>query len=380
VRVEVIERIAAVDAQAWDALAGDDDPFAEHAFLRVLEESGSVGGRSGWTPRHVTAWEGDRLVGALPLYLKDHSFGEFIFDWGWADAAFRAGVDYYPKLVSMAPVTPTTGRRLLLAPDVDARAVAAALVAGCFEVADAEQASSIHLLFLTAPERELLEAGGRFMPRLSYQFHWRNRDYGTFDDFVGTFRSQLRKQVRKERRRVAESSLRIEVLDGTSLEPAHFALLARLYRGTCARYGSRAYLTPEFFKGAHAALRHRAVVAVAYDDDAPVAASLNFEKGGHLYGRYWGCLEERDFLHFELCYYRLIERAIERGMRRFEAGAQGIQKLRRGLEPSPIHSLHWVRHPGLARAVADFLPREASAVERDMQELARHGPYRRDGT
>jgi uncharacterized protein len=380
VRIEVIDRVSAVDARAWDALAGDDDPFAEHAFLRVLEASGSVGGRSGWMPRHVTAWEGDRMVGALPLYLKDHSFGEFIFDWSWADASFRAGVPYYPKLVSMAPVTPTTGQRVLLAPDADAEEVARALVAGCFDVADQEHASSIHLLFLTDRERALLAQDDRLMPRLSFQFHWHNRGYDSFDDFLGTFRSKLRKQVRKERRRVAEASLDVRVIEGDALDASHWRALESFYRTTCARYGSHRYLTPEFFHRAAEGLGHRAVVAWAHDGDAPVAASLNFEKGGHLYGRYWGCREDRDFLHFELCYYQLIERAIARGMRRFEAGAQGAHKLRRGLEPSAVHSLHWIRHPGLAQAVADFLPREAFAVQRDMAELARHGPYRRDDT
>lgn len=379
-RVEVKDRVSAVDARAWDALAGDDDPFAEHAFLRVLEDGGTVGGASGWTPRHVTVWEGDRLVGALPLYLKDHSFGEFIFDWSWADASFRGGVPYYPKLVAMAPVTPTTGRRLLRAADVDAREVAAAVVEGCFEVADQEGASSIHWLFLTDEERALLGADERLMRRLSFQFHWHNPGYATFEEFLGTFRSSLRKQVRKERRRVAESSVDVRVCPGTALSREQWALLHRFYRTTCGRYGSRSYLTEAFFREAADGLAHRAVVYFAYEGEEPVAASLNFEKGAHLYGRYWGCLEDRDFLHFELCYYRPIERAIDQDMRRFEAGAQGVHKLRRGLAPTPIHSLHWIRHPGLAQAVADFLPREALAVQRDMEELARHGPYRRDGT
>ncbi|MFW6067040.1 MAG: GNAT family N-acetyltransferase [Myxococcota bacterium] len=379
-RVEVIDGVSAVATGAWDALVGPDDPFAEHAFLEAFEKSGTVGGRSGWGPRHVLAWEGRRLVGALPLYAKDHSFGEFIFDWGWAEAAHRAGIPYYPKLVSMAPVTPATGQRLLLAPDADAPRVVRALTEEAIRLAGRDDASSVHLLFLNPAEHALVQETGRFMHRLSYQFHWHNRGYGSFDDFLGTFRSQLRKQVRKERRRVAESQVEVRALEGGDLDGAHWDALERFYRITCARYGSYPYLTPVFFRLAREQLAHRVLAVFAYLDDEPVAASLNFEKGAHLYGRYWGCTEEHDFLHFELCYYRLIERAIQRGMRRFEAGAQGTHKLRRGLEPSPIHSAHWIRHPALARAVEEFLPREARAAERTMAELARHGPYRRDGS
>ncbi|MFW5925548.1 MAG: GNAT family N-acetyltransferase [Myxococcota bacterium] len=378
--VEVIDRVTAVAPEAWDALAGEHDPFIEHAFLAAFEGSGTVGGRSGWEPRHVLAWSGDRLVGALPLYLKDHSFGEFIFDWGWADAAFRAGIPYYPKLVGMAPVTPATGRRILIAPDVDTQPVVDELLAGALDLAEAEDASSLHLLFLNDEERTLVDSTDRFLPRLSYQFHWHNRGYASFDDFLGTFRSALRKQVRKERRRVADAPVRIEVLEGDDLEDAHWEALERFYRITCARYGSPPYLTPAFFRLARQHLAHRTVAVIAFEVGEPVAASLNFEKGAHLYGRYWGCTEEHDFLHFELCYYRLIERAIDRGMRRFEAGAQGTHKLRRGLEPTPIHSAHWLRHPELSRAVSEFLPREARAVRNTIEELALHGPFRRDGT
>lgn len=379
-RVEVIDRVAAIAPGAWDALAGEDDPFVEHAFLCTLEDSGTVGGRSGWEARHVVAFEGDRLVGALPLYLKDHSFGEYIFDWGWAEAAHRAGIPYYPKLVSMVPATPATGRRLLLAPGVDAERVVGALVGEALALAEAEDASSAHLLFVTDEERRLLETTGHLSHRLTYQFHWHNRGYGSFDDFLGTFRSSQRKQVRRERRRVAESDLDVRVLEGRDLDAAHWRTLERFYRITCMQYGNHAYLTPGFFRLAPDRLAHRAVAVMAFRDGEPVAASLNFEKGAHLYGRYWGCTEEHEFLHFELCYYRLIERAIERGAQRFEAGAQGTHKLRRGLEPSPIHSMHWVRDPMLSRAVQEFLPREARAVERTMEELAHHGPYRRDGS
>lgn len=375
--IRVLSSLRSVDPRAWNELVGEDDPFVEHAFLSLLEESGSVGRGSGWEPTHVTAWRGDRLVGALPLYLKTHSYGEYIFDWGWADAASRLGIAYYPKLVAMVPVTPVTGRRFLLAPGEAPGPLVSRLIDGCFEVADATKASSIHLLFLNPDEHAWVAADGRLMKRLSFQFHWRNAGYETFDDFVGEFRSSMRKKLRKERRVAAESKLQIEKVHGHELSPLDWLTLERLYRATCGRKGSYPYLTREFFELAPTQLDGSPLVLAARDEGRIVAASLNFEKGGHLYGRYWGASEQHDMLHFELCYYRLIEHAIDQRMRRFEAGAQGTHKLRRGLMPVPIYSGHWVRHPVLAQAVADFLPREAASVEQQIQELAHHGPFRR---
>lgn len=372
-----MSELASIEPDAWDALIGEDDPFVEHAFLHALEASETVGSDSGWEPVHVTVWEDDRLVGALPLYEKDHSFGEFIFDWAWADAAMRLGVRYYPKLVSMVPVTPATGRRVLVADGVDRAAVVERLVEGVFQVADERGASSVHVLFLTEPERRELAVREELRPRLSHQFHWHNEGYRSFDDFLARFRSSMRKQVRRERRKVDESGLEVRVKQGTELGRPEWLALRRFYLDTCAKRGSPPYLTEAFFHRIRETFAHRVVVAMAYRDGIPVAGSLNFEKGRALFGRYWGCDEEHDFLHFELCYYRLIERAIERGMERFEAGAQGMHKLRRGLMPTAIHSLHWVRNPVLGRAIGEYLPREAFAVQRQMEELANHGPFRR---
>ncbi len=379
--IRFIEDIGELEPAAWDALAGDDDPFVEHAFLAALEQSGTVGGASGWEPLHVTVWDEGRLVGALPLYAKDHSFGEFIFDWGWADAAERLGIPYYPKLVSMVPVTPATGRRLLVAADVDRGAVVAEIVRGAFEAVDRMGASSLHLLFVGAGEGdELVRADARLMPRLTHQFHWHNEGYRSFDDYLARFRSAMRKQVKKERRRVVEAGLDVRVLSGEALTTEHLHALYDFYRDTCMRHGSYPYLSRAFFDLVAARLAHRAVAVMAFRDETAVGGLLNFEKGRHLYGRYWGASEDHDSLHFELCYYRLIERAIERGMTRFEAGAQGHHKLRRGLEPSPIHSVHFIRHPVLGAAVASFLPREAAATQEHMAELAVHGPFRRGPT
>ncbi len=359
-------------------MVGDDDPFVEHAFLSLLEQSGSVGRGSGWEPIHVTAWRRKRLVGALPLYLKTHSYGEYIFDWGWADAAMRLGASYYPKLVAMVPVTPVTGRRFLFAAGEDPAAVASRLIDGCLDVAESTKASSIHLLFLNGEEREWVARDGRLMERLSFQFHWHNEGYETFDDFLGTFRSSMRKKLRKERRIAAEADLEIAELRGDDLGPSDWRTLERLYRATCRRKGSYPYLTPEFFEMAPSALGTSSLIFAAKDGGRIVAASLNFEKGNHLYGRYWGASQRHDMLHFELCYYRLIEHAIEHRMRRFEAGAQGAHKLRRGLMPAPIYSAHWIRHPVLRQAIEEFLPREAASVRQQIRELSQHGPFRRD--
>lgn len=372
-----MNEIASIDPHAWDGLVGDDDPFVEHAFLQALEKSETVGGDSGWLPTHVTVWDSDRLVGALPLYEKDHSYGEFIFDWAWADAAMRLGIRYYPKLVSMVPVTPATGRRLLVADGADRATVVEHLMDGVFDAAERIGASSVHLLFLTEEERSDVAGRQELRPRLSQQFHWHNEGYESFEDFLGRFRSSMRKQVRRERRRVRESDLHIRVLSGTELGDPEWRALRRFYLDTCAKRGSPPYLTQGFFDELRETLAHRVVAALAFRHGVPVAGTLNFEKGGALFGRYWGCDEEHEFLHFELCYYRLIERAIDRRMERFEAGAQGMHKLRRGLMPSAIHSMHWIRDPLLKRAVDEYLPREAFAVQRQMHELHAHGPFHR---
>ncbi len=375
--IRILSSLGSVDADAWDQLVGDDDPFVEHSFLSLLERSESVGRGSGWEPLHVTAWRDGRLIGALPLYLKTHSYGEYIFDWGWADAASRLGIDYYPKLVAMVPVTPVTGRRFLFAPGEDPVEIVRRLIDGCLELADSTKASSVHLLFLTPDEQAWVERDGRLMPRLSFQFHWQNAGYETFEDFVGDFRSSMRKKLRKERRIASETGLCIEALRGDELTPANWRELERLYRATCGRKGSYPYLTPEFFELAPSTLGRSPLVFAARDEGRIVAASVNFAKGGHLYGRYWGAAQRHDMLHFELCYYRLIEHAIDHRMRRFEAGAQGTHKLRRGLMPVPIHSAHWICNPVLAQAVADFLPREAFSVQQQIRDLSHHGPFKR---
>ena len=372
--------MGALDPAEWDRLSGDGDPFIEHAFLATLEASGSVGARAGCVPRLVVARDrAGRVVGAVPLYLKTNSYGEFIFDWSWANAAQRAGVRYYPKLVAAIPFTPVTGHRLPVAedPDVDAAEVRAALLAGVRELADAERASSVHFLFCTEPEKQLLADHG-YSPRLSMQFHWHNRPerpFESFDDYLSTFRSRNRKQVRKEREIAAAHDLTFRTATGSELDPRDWDALRSFYLENVARHGGIAYLGGRFFDVARETLAHRLVATLAYRGREPVAGTINFEKGPHLYGRYWGCLADFQMLHFELCYYRLIERAIERRQTLFEAGAQGEHKLKRGLVPSFTHSAHWIRHPGLAEAVDAFVRREAAEVTAEVAAYEAHSPF-----
>lgn len=374
--VAVESSLAEVPAAEWDALVDADDPFTEHAFLLALESSGSVGRGTGWTPMHLVVRAGGRLCGAAPLYLKTDSYGEFIFDWGWANAAERSGLRYYPKLVSAVPFTPVGGRRLLCVPGAGAPAVRAALAAGMRAAAERTGVSSVHVLFCGEDESAALASLG-FVPRLSMQFHWTNRPgapYRDFDDYLGAFKSRARKEIRKERER-AGAGLRIAIKTGPELGDAEWRALRRFYLANVARHGGVDYLTGGFFDEIRRTYAHRLVAAIAYRDGEPVAGTINFEKGRGLFGRYWGALVEHEFLHFDLCYHRLIERAIARGCVRFEAGAQGEHKLKRGLLPALTHSAHLVRHAGLRDAIAGFCQAEADAVRGRVVAYAAHSPF-----
>ena len=375
------DRISSVAADEWNRLCGDDDPFVEYAFLAALEASDSVGERAGCVPRFVLAREGGRLVGAVPLYLKNNSYGEFIFDWSWANAAHRGGIPYYPKLVAAIPFTPATGRRLLLAPDVDAQLITPRLIEGVRAVAKEERASSIHVLFSTEAETAIWAAHG-LQPRLSLQFHWHNRmqnPYRNFDDFLGEFKSRHRKQVRRERHVAAGHGLTFKTLNGTEMDDGDWRAAQEFYAANAEKHGGIEYLTPRFFEVIRATYAHRVVATLAYRGEVPVAGTFNFEKGRHIYGRYWGCRAEYQMLHFELCYHRLIERAIARGCTKFEAGAQGEHKLKRGLVPSFTHSAHWIRNAGLSAAVNEFVTAEAAAVREQAAAYAAESPFRAAG-
>jgi predicted N-acyltransferase len=379
--VRAVASVAELDAAAWDGLDHGPSPFLRHGFLRALEESGSIDAatarkrRSGWSGLYLLAEQAGRLVGAVPAFIKDHSYGEYIFDWGWASAAQRAGLRYYPKLVIAAPQTPATGPRILLASGADAGAVRAVLIAAVRAVADDTECSSIHWLFCTRDEQAALTEAG-FFPRASMQFHWHNRGYQTFDDFLGQLKSRKRKQLRKERARARAAIERLAWLSGAELGQDQLDDLDRFYRNTTDQHGGRDYLRPGFF---HALAKYlpdamRMVEVVA--GGKRVAGALFLETSRALYGRYWGADVHVDLLHFETAYYAGIERAIERRLPLFEAGAQGEHKLLRGFDPMPTYSAHWIRHAGLSAAIVDFTEREAVAMAHEMAEMARFGPYR----
>jgi hypothetical protein len=378
-RVEVMSSIAQVPAGAWDACAGDADPFVGHAFLSLLEDSHSACADSGWRPAHFALKAGDgRLLAVAPAYLKSHSYGEYVFDWGWADAFERAGGRYYPKLQVAVPFSPVPGPRLLVAADAPAGS-ADRLARAMIDLAGRAGLSSVHVTF--APRATCDRLGGfGFLVRRGFQFHWHNRGYRTFDDFLADLASRKRKAIRKERAEVAAAGLRIRALSGADIADRHWHAFYRFYLDTVARKGAYPYLTSEFFFGLSGPLGPRVLLVVAETPAGdPVAAALNLIGRDALYGRTWGCGADYRFLHFELCYYRAIEAAIERGLTRVEAGAQGQHKIQRGYLPEPTWSAHWIADPGFRRAVERFLAGERAAVEAQMEALAALSPFRKDG-
>lgn len=376
-QIEVVDTLAAVSPEAWDALVDDGNPFVSHAFLQHLETSGSVGGDTGWIPRHVIVRDGARVVAAAPTYVKLHSYGEFIFDWAWADAANRAGIDYYPKLVVAAPHTPATGPRLLVHPGADRARLRLVLASATLALARELEVSSAHVLFARDDEIDALTQVG-FHRRATHQYHFRNDGWPSFDAFLGALRSEVRKQIKKERRRVAESGLTIAIERGDRVSDADWREMDRLYRSTSGRKWGAPYLTPRFFHTAREAIGASALLCFARRGERIVAGTLSFTSNDTLFGRYWGTHEDVDGLHFELCYYRLIEYALENGMRLVEAGAQGEHKVKRGYLPVVTHSAHAVLHPGLDEAIARFLAKERVSVARDVEAWAKEGPFRDD--
>lgn len=375
--VSVLPAIAEIEATAWDgcgAAAGlRGDPFTTHRFLAALEASGSVGRGTGWQPAHLVAREGAAVVGVAPLYLKTHSQGEYIFDHHWADAWQRAGGRYYPKLQSAVPFTPATGPRLI----ADSPAVQAALLAAMAEVAGQAGFSSAHVTFCTEAERRLGEAQG-WLGRTTTQYHWQNDGYADYEDFLSRLSSRKRKALRKERARANEFGGRIRALRGDEIAPRHWDAMWAFYQDTGGRKWGRPYLTRAFFEALHETMRDDCLLVIAERDGRPVAGALNLIGADTLYGRYWGCIEDHPFLHFELCYHRAIDWAIAHGLARVEAGAQGEHKLARGYLPAATHSIHWIADPGFRAALASHLEDEDAAVGDDMAETAAFGPYRRD--
>ncbi len=377
--IDHIDRVAPAD---WDRLVSDANPFLRHAFLAALERSGCASAKTGWLPRHLlvhadAAGRG-RLLGAVPMYLKSHSYGEYVFDWAWAHAYERARLPYYPKLVAAVPFTPATGPRLLVAPGEQANPTKRCLVDGALALAEQTGASSLHWLFVPEEEAALLSGHGH-LHRTGCQFHWHNRGYGNFEEFLADLSSAKRKKLRQERRYVREAGVQVEILSGASIRPSHWDLFHRFYLSTVRNHGAIAYLSRGFFQAVGETMAEAAVLVLARQNGEYIAGALNLRGSDTLYGRYWGSRGSVNGLHFEVCYYAAIEYCIEQRLARFEAGAQGEHKLARGFLPVSTHSAHWLRQPQFARAVADYLHEEQSSVDYYMSELQMHSPYRRSG-
>jgi hypothetical protein len=371
--------MAAIPAQDWDALACPEaatgrpiDPFTTHRFLAALEASGSTGDGTGWQARPLVLRDQGRVVVAMPLYVKGHSQGEYIFDHGWAEAYARAGGRYYPKLQVAVPFTPATGRRFLGNP-----AHRAALMQAAIGVTQQNGLSSLHVTFCTEDEAQALTGVQGTLHRITQQFHWENHGYASFDDFLAQLSSRKRKMIRKERETARAHGLTIRALTGDQIEPAHWDAFWLFYQDTGSRKWGTPYLTRAFFDTVQATMRDDALLVLAFDGDRPVAGALNFIGRDTLYGRYWGCVADYPCLHFELCYYQAIDWAIAHGLSRVEAGAQGEHKLARGYLPSAVHSLHWIADAGFAKAVARYLDSERRAVGEEMEILTAYGPFRK---
>jgi predicted N-acyltransferase len=374
-RLSVLSSLDEVSPADWNALAGEANPFLRHEFLVALERHQCVGVNAGWIPQHLVIHKGSRLVGAVPMYLKNNSYGEFVFDWAWADAYQRAGLRYYPKLVVSIPYTPASGARLLLTDSAERDTIADGLIRGALEHARHLKVSSLHWLFTTEADTQKLEHHG-LMRRTGCQFHWQNNNYRDFDDFLSGFSAEKRKKVKRERRRVTEANVEIEVLHGNQISDAQWGIFHHFYSSTFWKRGGIASLTLEFFKELGRTLPTQVVLILAKYGERYVAGAFNLRGSNTLYGRHWGCVEEFHSLHFEACYYRAIDYCIANGLQRFEAGAQGEHKISRGFLPVPTWSAHWLSHPAFGRAIEGFLDHEKDQMDYYMDELSTHSPFK----
>lgn len=376
-RVTVHDGIDAIGRDAWNKLAGDAYPFLKHEFLYAAEASGSVCRASGWQPRHLALHDDDgQLRAAVPLYQKDHSWGEFVFDWAWANAYERAGLNYYPKLVSAVPHTPAASTRLLLR-DSDDRRAANALISAAVALADDRGCSSVHFLFPSAEQVPLFEDAGLKL-RKDCQFHWHNRGYADFDEFLATFSSAKRKKARRDRRRVHEAGISFQRLSGHELTSDDWHSVYRLISRTFMRRGSLPYYNLAFFETIGRTLPDNVLVILATDAVGPVAVAVFFVANDTLYGRYWGSAGDYNALHFETCYYQGIEYCIDHKIGTFEPGTQGEHKISRGFLPQATWSAHWLAHPEFFSAIGAYVDEEARHIDRYMRAVDDHSPYRRD--
>lgn len=380
IEIQVLDSMGQIAPRVWDACARAGsgraaDPFTTHRFLSALETSGSVGPGTGWQPRHLTALRDGQVIACAPAYAKSHSQGEYVFDHSWAHAYERAGGRYYPKLQLAVPFTPVTGPRFLTVPGQEVTGQAA-LAHGAVQLAADAGLSSVHVTFCTPSEAQAGQQMG-LMHRTGQQFHWLNRGYAGFDDFLADLSSRKRKAIRKERRTAQDFGGTIRRLTGDQIQPHHWDAFWTFYQDTGARKWGQPYLTRRFFDRIHDSMRDDVLLILAERDGQPIAGALNFLGQDTLFGRYWGCIEDHPCLHFEACYYQAIDHAIALGLSKIEAGAQGEHKLARGYLPVQTQSLHWVADPGFARAIDQFLTAERKAVAEDIEILTDYGPFRK---
>ncbi|MSO72374.1 MAG: N-acetyltransferase [Rhodospirillaceae bacterium] len=381
--LKVFSSIHRIPAAAWDACAcagrPDHNPFVRHAFFSALEDSGSVDAETGWQPQHMVLEDrAGRVLACAPLYLKSHSYGEYVFDWGWAEAYQRAGGRYYPKLQCAVPFTPVTGQRLIVRPDLpeaDRREAQTTLLAGMIALARRLKVSSLHVTFPTEAECDLMTTAG-FLARIGEQYHWKNENYASFEDFLGALSSRKRKAIRKEREKANGAGVAITTLVGADIKATHWDAFYRFYLNTSERKWGQAYLSRAFFELLGERMEGAVVLIMGEESGQPVCGALNLLGGDTLYGRNWGTVVDYPMLHFEVCYYRAIDFAIAHKLAWVEAGAQGQHKLQRGYLPRVTYSAHWIADRGFEAAVARFLDQERAAVTQDFKDLARLGPFR----
>ena len=369
ITLKVVRKIADVPQRDWDALAGEGSPFLKWDWLDSLEQTGCVSESTGWLPHHLIAERGREIIGACPMYLKLHSMGEFVFDYEWADAAHRLGIQYYPKLLVGVPFTPVTGGRFLTRALTERKSLIRLMGQALAKIAGDNKISSIHVNFCLPDEQEALEEVG-FLPRVGLQFHWQNRGFSSFDDYLASFRSDRRNKIKRERREMAQQGISIRAVQGDELTPSHARTMFRLYKGHVDNlYYGRQYLTREFFDAVLNRFAEHLCLIFAESDGRIIAGTFNVRGGRVLYGRYWGAFEERPFLHFNVCYYSAIEHCIRNGWERFEAGAGGSFKQLRGLDPEPTASMHFIVDQKFAQAVARYLKQERQLIREKRAHL-----------
>ena len=368
--IRIVDTIADIPAAEWDALAGNN-PFLSHAFLSALHECGCAAPQMGWLPQFLVVWRDNRLIGAMPLYLKSHSYGEYVFDWAWAEAYERHGLEYYPKLLCAVPFTPVTGLRIL----TQSAEIRSLLIDAALERAKQLGISSLHCLFPDEEQALALQQAG-MMLRKGVQFHWQNRNYADFDAYLACMNNDKRKKIKQERRRVRDAGIGFEWLVGEQITTAHWEFFVECYNRTYLQHRSTPYLNLDFFRRIGATMGDNILLVLAVRDGRPIASALNFFTRDTLYGRYWGALEFHSGLHFETCYYQAIEFCIARKIAVFEGGAQGEHKLARGFLPVITWSAHWLAHAGFGRAVEDFLARETTGVTDYADELSERNPFK----